>query len=102
MPPAMVDRSPGVDYRWHIPRLIVPRGSIARDDVGTLVESYEQHRRPIRWRPLVGLWSIYLLTSTLLFTYLRRFGVSRGRVMKPVSLSGLWPLKMRAGHDSIF
>src|SRR5581483_7092847 len=80
----------GAGYSWHTQKLLVPRGATPTGPLGARVEAYEAYRRPIRWPYLLGLWSIYLLNASLLFTYLRGFGKNTGRLLRTqLGLAGL-------------
>ncbi len=77
--------SPGVNSvvsEWETRRITVARGATPRGSVGVFVDRYEASRRPLRWRGALGLFSIYFLTSLLMFTYLRIFAPSQGRLLR--------------------
>jgi putative nucleotidyltransferase with HDIG domain len=77
--------APGVTAiasEWETHRIIVARGAVARGGIGAFVQRYEAARRPIQWRGALGLFSIYFLTSLLMFTYLRIFAPSQGRLLR--------------------
>lgn len=68
------------DYR----RIIVPRGTVLRDDVEAhrIAVSYETSRRPMTPLRLVGIALLYFTLSTLLATYVRRFGPSTAKLLR--------------------
>lgn len=68
------------DYR----RIIVPRGTILRDDVEAhrIAVSYETSRLPASPLRLTGIALLYFTLSTLLATYVRRFGPSTAKLLR--------------------
>jgi cyclic-di-AMP phosphodiesterase PgpH len=68
------------DYR----RVIIPRGTVLRDDVEAhrIAVSYEGSRGPITTLRLTGIALLYFTLSTLLVTYARRFGPSMAKLLR--------------------
>ncbi len=68
------------DYR----RVIVPRGTVLRDDVEAhrIAVSYEASRGTVTPLRLTGIALLYFTLSTLLVTYTRRFGPSMAKLLR--------------------
>lgn len=68
------------DYR----RVIVPRGTVLRDDVEAhrIAVSYESSRGPVTPLRLTGIALLYFMLSSLLVTYARRFGPSTAKLLR--------------------
>lgn len=68
------------DYR----RVIVPRGTVLRDDVEAhrIAVTYEAARGPVTPLRLTGIALLYFTLSTLLVTYARRFGPSTAKLLR--------------------
>src|SRR5207247_9284822 len=72
-----------VSVNLHPEEIVVARGTRPDPAQRWLVEHYETTRREGKWWTLAGLWTIYTLIGSLLFTYLRRFGPTQARLLRP-------------------
>jgi putative nucleotidyltransferase with HDIG domain len=62
---------------------VVPRGSLVKDDaIAEYVSLYEDARRPVHLGTLIGAWFIYFLIAIMMTTYLRRFSLSYGTLLR--------------------
>lgn len=70
---------------------VIARGSVVTDpSIAEYVTLYEQARRPVRIGTLVGTAFIYFLIAIMMTTYLRRFSLSYGTLLRTqVGLLGL-------------
>ena len=62
---------------------VVARGALITDPaVAEYVTLYEDARRPVRVGMLLGTWFVYFLISIMMTTYLRRFSISYGTLLR--------------------
>src|SRR3954469_24176137 len=62
---------------------IISRGSSTSDaSIAEYVTLYESARRPVRLGTLVGVWFVYFLIAMMMTTYLRRFSLSYGTLLR--------------------
>lgn len=65
------------------PEPIVARGSIVTEPgTATLVDAYEEQRRPPSYDDLLALWFIYFLIAVMLTGYLRGLSPGRGALLR--------------------
>jgi putative nucleotidyltransferase with HDIG domain len=70
---------------------VIARGSVPTNStIAEYVELYEAARRPVQLGTLVGGWFVYFLICIMMTTYLRRFSLSYGTLLRTqVGLLGL-------------
>lgn len=62
--------------------IIGPGERVVDPELATLVEAYEQSRRPPKAADLFGLWFVYFLIALMLTTYLRGLSPGRGALLR--------------------
>jgi cyclic-di-AMP phosphodiesterase PgpH len=62
---------------------IIARDAVVVDpSIAEYVTLYETARRPVRLGTLVGVWFVYFLIGIMMTTYLRRFSLSYGTLLR--------------------
>ncbi len=62
---------------------VIARGTSTSDaNIAEYVNLYESARRPVRLPTLLGVWFVYFLIATMMTTYLRRFSLSYGTLLR--------------------
>ncbi|MFT3921078.1 MAG: HDIG domain-containing protein [Myxococcales bacterium] len=62
---------------------IISRGTSTSDaSIAEYITLYESARRPVRLGTLLGVWFVYFLISVMMTTYLRRFSLSYGTLLR--------------------
>src|SRR5687767_412153 len=83
--PPVAMRTADDEERSHLVRVapIVPRGvEIVDPTIAEYASLYENARRPVRLGMLLGSWSVYFLIGIMMTTYLRRFSLSYGTLLR--------------------
>ncbi len=82
--PPVAMRTQGAETS-HLVRVapVIMRGTVpASGTIAEYVQLYEEARRPARLGTLVGAWFVYFLISVMMTTYLRRFSLSYGTLLR--------------------
>ncbi len=83
--PPVAMRAASADGMPHIVRVapVITRGTSTSDaSIAEYVTLYESARRPVRLGTLLGVWFVYFLMSIMMTTYLRRFSLSYGTLLR--------------------
>jgi putative nucleotidyltransferase with HDIG domain len=84
LPPVAMRTADG-DGAYHLVRVapIIARGAFIEDpSLAEYVSLYEDARRPVRLTMLLGSWFVYFLIAIMMTTYLRRFSLSYGTLLR--------------------
>ncbi|HKO90246.1 MAG TPA: HDIG domain-containing protein, partial [Polyangiaceae bacterium] len=83
--PPVAMRTADADGQYHLVRVapVLPRGTFIEDpSLAEYVALFEDARRPVRLSMLAGSWFVYLLIAIMMTTYLRRFSLSYGTLLR--------------------
>jgi putative nucleotidyltransferase with HDIG domain len=83
--PPVAMRTADADGHYHLVRVApsIPRGVELLDPtIAEYATLYEDARRPVRLGMLLGSWFVYFLVGIMMTTYLRRFSLSYGTLLR--------------------
>lgn len=83
--PPVAMRSADASGEYHLVRVspVIARGSTVDDpSLAEYVALFENARRPVRLGLLLGTWFVYFLIGIMMTTYLRRFSLSYGTLLR--------------------
>jgi putative nucleotidyltransferase with HDIG domain len=83
--PAVAMRTADVEGRYRLVRVapVIARGTTIQDPtLAEYVTLYEDARRPVRLGMLLGTWFVCFLIAIMMTTYLRRFSLSYGTLLR--------------------